>query len=66
VVFIHHSGDDLFMNLWLGLGAIILGLVLVAGAVLIVISVFLLKVVVILAGLIAIGIGVLFLLSKSS
>jgi putative flippase GtrA len=55
-----------FMNLWLGLGIIILGLVFVACAVLIAFTVLLLKIAFIAVGLIAIVLGIAFLLSKSS
>lgn len=54
------------MDLWLGVGAIILGLVLVACAVFITITVFLLKAGIIIVGLIVIAAGVLSLFSKSS
>ena len=55
-----------FMNLWVGLGVIMLGLVLVACAVLIAFTVFLLKIALITGGLIVIVAGIAFLLSKSS
>ncbi len=54
------------MNVWLGLGVIILGLVLIACSVLIAFTVVLLKIAFIAGGLIAIVSGVVFLLSKSS
>ena len=54
-----------FMNLWVGLGVIMLGLVLVACAVLIAFTVFLLKIALIAGGLIVIVAGIAFLLSKS-
>jgi hypothetical protein len=59
-------GDGLIMNLWLGLGAIILGVVLVACAVFIAFTVVLLKIVIIGAGLIVIAAGVISLLSQPS
>ena len=55
-----------FMNLWIGLGVIMLGLLLVACAVLIAFTVFLLKIALITGGLIVIVAGIAFLLSKSS